>query len=62
MLFGRSDLYFICRLQALDFHIQQCQHEIDEAQWMDINECLAQTKHPMTKEILNMIIDKSGMN
>ena len=60
--FGRSDFYFICRLQVLndEYEIKECQHEIDDAMWMDIRQCEAQNVVPVMDAILNLISDGAG--
>ncbi|KAJ9186178.1 hypothetical protein P3X46_005710 [Hevea brasiliensis] len=40
--FGKSDLSFICLLQPLSFEIQKQESEIEAAQWMPLDEYVAQ--------------------
>ncbi|XP_016463910.1 nudix hydrolase 2-like [Nicotiana tabacum] len=42
--FGKSDLFFICMLKPLNFTIHKQNAEIEEAQWMAIEEYAAQPK------------------
>jgi len=37
-LYGRSDLYFVCRLEPLNFDIKKQDSEIEDCQWMPISE------------------------
>lgn len=54
ILYGRGDLYFICKLEALSHEIV-VDDEVEDAQWMDIKEFRAQNKNPLLKEIVDMI-------
>lgn len=38
--FGKSDIYFVCRLRPLSSEITPDPREISEARWMDVNEYL----------------------
>lgn len=44
--FGRGDVYMICRLEAVTTDIK-VDDEIEDAQWMDINEFAAGNKYAM---------------
>jgi 8-oxo-dGTP pyrophosphatase MutT (NUDIX family) len=37
-IFGRSDIYFICLLQALSHEIKECPFEVETCKWIDIDE------------------------
>ncbi|XP_073303196.1 nudix hydrolase 2-like isoform X2 [Primulina huaijiensis] len=54
--FGKSDLFFVCMMQALSFEIQPQEAEIEAAQWMPYEEYTAQ---PFVKkhELLMYIAD-----
>lgn len=52
--FGRSDLYVICRMEALSSALR-VDAEIDEAAWMPLPEFRAQTKHPMLLQICSLL-------
>lgn len=39
--FGRSDIYFICRLKPLTYDIRIQESEIDDCQWMPLDDFLA---------------------
>ena len=54
ILFGRGDLYFICKLEALTHEIT-VDDEVEDARWMDIAELRAQNKNPLTEEIIGLI-------
>ncbi|KAL4562949.1 hypothetical protein LXL04_026980 [Taraxacum kok-saghyz] len=40
--FGKSDLFFMCMLEPLSFHIQKQEREIEAAQWMAFEEYASQ--------------------
>lgn len=52
--FGMSDIYVICKLEALSSEICIDQ-EISDAKWMDVDEFYQQLSHPMTRAALDMI-------
>ncbi|KAG8649207.1 hypothetical protein MANES_08G075900v8 [Manihot esculenta] len=54
--FEKSDLSFICLLQPLSFNIQKQESEIDAAQWMSLDEYVAQP-FVQTSELLKYIFD-----
>jgi ADP-ribose pyrophosphatase YjhB (NUDIX family) len=54
--FGRSDLFFVCHMSPVTFDLRPCEVEIDECQWMDLDE-LEQTGlvSAMTHHVLQMV-------
>ncbi len=53
--FGQGDLYFTCRMTALNTDITKCPHEISEAKWMTIDEMGACNRLPMVVPVLEML-------
>jgi ADP-ribose pyrophosphatase YjhB (NUDIX family) len=58
--FGRSDIYVICKLDAVTTDIT-VDAEIEEARWMDLAEFAASTKHPMLQRALALINGTKGL-
>ncbi|KAL0543513.1 hypothetical protein IC582_018609 [Cucumis melo] len=59
--FGKSDLFFICMLKPLTFEISKQELEIEDAQWMKLEDYTAQPliqKHEVWKCINNIFITK----
>lgn len=55
--FEKSDLFFVCMLRPLSFDIEKQESEIEEAQWMPIDEYAAQPfvqKHELLKYIVDI--------
>ncbi len=51
--FGKSNLYFICRLKPVTFEITIDEHEIEEALWMPVQKFLAhENVHAFNKQIV----------
>uniref|UniRef100_A0A8C6SFT9 Nucleoside diphosphate-linked moiety X motif 6 n=1 Tax=Neogobius melanostomus TaxID=47308 RepID=A0A8C6SFT9_9GOBI len=55
--FGMSDLYLICRLSPLSYHIDFCQHECLRCEWLQLEE-LAQTSAttPITSRVARLLL------
>nr|XP_020863924.1 nucleoside diphosphate-linked moiety X motif 6 isoform X2 [Phascolarctos cinereus] len=55
--FGKSDMYIICRLRPLSFHISFCPHECLKCEWMNLTD-LAQTDDttPITHKVANLLL------
>ncbi|NWI10699.1 NUDT6 protein, partial [Crypturellus soui] len=55
--FGKSDLYFVCRLEPSSFTISLCEQECLSCEWMDLGE-LARTKHttPITSSVAKLLL------
>lgn len=61
--FGKSNIYFLCRLNALtsDINIQDID-EIAEAKWCDINEFIDdQNNHSFVREIVSSLQHEKGL-
>ncbi|XP_072970003.1 nudix hydrolase 2-like isoform X1 [Typha angustifolia] len=59
--FEKSDLFFVCMLRPLSFEIHKQELEIEAAQWMPIEEFLAQPfvqKHELLKYIVEVSLAK----
>ncbi|XP_073004231.1 nudix hydrolase 2-like isoform X2 [Typha latifolia] len=59
--FQKSDLFFVCMLRPLSFEIHKQEIEIEAAQWMPIEEFLAQPfvqKHELLKYIVEVSLAK----
>uniref|UniRef100_A0A5B7APF9 Putative nudix hydrolase 2 n=1 Tax=Davidia involucrata TaxID=16924 RepID=A0A5B7APF9_DAVIN len=59
--FEKSDLFFMCMLQALSFDIQKQESEIEAAQWMPFEEYAAQPfvqKHELLRYIVDTCLAK----
>lgn len=57
--FGRSDIYVICRLQALTTDITICVKEIADAQWMDVSQFRRENRYFMLEKVLDKIMHSS---
>ncbi|KAI1888231.1 hypothetical protein AGOR_G00182900 [Albula goreensis] len=55
--FGMSDLYLICRMRPLSFHIEFCTQECLRCEWIDLEE-LARTGHttPITSRVSRLLL------
>ncbi|KAH0719686.1 hypothetical protein KY290_004601 [Solanum tuberosum] len=65
VLFGKSDLFFICMMHPLSFDIQKQDLEIEAAQWMPIEEYAALPfvqKHGLFKYIKDLCLVKAERN
>ncbi|XP_050215330.1 nudix hydrolase 2 isoform X2 [Mercurialis annua] len=65
VFFGKSDLFFLCLLQPLSFNVQKQESEIDAAQWMPVEEYLAQPfvrKNEFVKQICEICLTKTDKN
>lgn len=63
--YGKSDLFFVCMLRPLSSDINKQDSEIEAAQWMPIEEYVAQSfnqKHESFKNIANICLRKSRRN
>ncbi|XP_055807757.1 nudix hydrolase 2-like [Solanum dulcamara] len=59
--FGKSDLFFVCMLKPLSYKIQKQDSEIQDAQWMPLEEYAAQPfvkKHEMFNKIAEICLAK----
>lgn len=54
--FGLNDLYFLCLLKPVDYEINKCEDELEDAKWMDIDEYVStESKMPFFKKLKQMI-------
>lgn len=58
--FGRSNLYVICLLQAGEEAAARLtvDAEIQDAKWMDMDEYRESTHHPMSRLIVDLVLDR----
>ena len=60
-LFGKSNIYFVCRLAPLNNEINLDPEEIAEARWMPVDEYLANEHiHVFNKHIVRMALERPG--
>ncbi len=60
--YGKSDIYFVCRLNALSTEIHRQEDEIDECMWMPINEYLNHPcVHAFNRQVVRAVLEGSGM-
>ena len=60
--YGKSDIYFVCRLEAITHKIIHQQEEIDECFWMPIDEFLHHPKvHDFNRRIVRAVLEDSGL-
>ncbi|KAM8970338.1 LOW QUALITY PROTEIN: nucleoside diphosphate-linked moiety X motif 6 [Sarcophilus harrisii] len=55
--FGKSDMYIICRLKPLSFHINFCPHECLKCEWMNLTDLAeADDTTPITRRVANLLL------
>ncbi|BFZ24099.1 hypothetical protein BsWGS_27138 [Bradybaena similaris] len=55
--FGRSDLYFLCRLKPLTFELQPCEREIAACKWMPVKELKSEVHaSSMTHQLADLVL------
>jgi len=60
--FGKSDIYFVCRLSPLSLDISMEVAEIEECLWMPVDEFLnADGIHPFNKRIVRAALESPGI-
>jgi 8-oxo-dGTP pyrophosphatase MutT (NUDIX family) len=60
--FGKSDIYFVCRLSPLSDSISRQVEEIDECRWMPVQEYLAADNvSTFNKRIVRAAMDSNGV-
>ncbi|MCP5513903.1 MAG: NUDIX domain-containing protein [Spirochaetales bacterium] len=60
--YGKSDIYFVCRLKPLTHDITIETAEIEEALWVPVNEYLASSEtHPFNKRIVESALHGKGI-
>ena len=60
MTWGRSDVYVLCRLKPLTFELNIDPREIAEAAWIDAQEYIAMTSHPLNKWVAQAAIEDAA--
>ncbi|WCJ28197.1 hypothetical protein M5689_009904 [Euphorbia peplus] len=59
--FEKSDLFFLCLLQPMSFDVQKQESEIEDAQWMALEEYVAQPsvqKNELLKQMIDICLTK----
>lgn len=60
--YGKSDIYFVCRLEPLTFDIHPDPTEIDECLWMPVEEYLRHPDvHQFNRRIVNAALQRPGL-
>lgn len=60
--YGKSDIYFVCRLKPLSSRITLDEREISEARWMPLDEYLNhEDTHPFNRRIVETTLNTPGM-
>ena len=61
--YGKSDIYFVCRLKPLSHEISIDPSEISEALWMPLDDYLNHPDtHPFNKKIVLSTVNKPGLS
>ena len=61
--YGKSDIYFVCRLSPLSSEIVMQEEEIEACIWMPIDEVLGETTiGKFTRDIVRAAIDSAGIS
>ena len=59
--YGKSDIYFVCRLKPLNYDITIDKNEIEEAAWMPVREFLESPEtRPFNRRIVQSALDGNG--
>jgi len=60
--FGKSDIYFVCRLAPLDTTIRMQEEEIADCQWMAVRDYLeSEFVHAFNRKIVAAALDSAGI-
>ena len=60
--YGKSDIYFVCRLEPLTFAITHQEEEIEECLWMPVNEYLEHPDvHIFNRSVVNAVLTGQGI-
>ncbi len=60
--YGKSDIYFVCRLRALTTDIKMGEHEIEECLWMPVRQFMADDDiSPFNKGIVRSALESDGI-
>jgi 8-oxo-dGTP pyrophosphatase MutT (NUDIX family) len=61
--YGKSDIYFVCRLEPLTFDIRPDPTEIDECLWMPVDEYLRHPDvHQFNRRIVSAALESPGLS
>ena len=60
--YGKSDIYFVCRLRALTHEIKMSEQEIEECLWMPVQDFMSDDDiSPFNKGIVRSAIESDGI-
>ena len=60
--YGKSDIYFVCRLRALSHEIKMSEQEIEECLWMPVADFMANDDiSPFNKGIVRSALESDGI-
>ena len=60
--FGKSDIYFVCRLEPLTFSISHQEEEIEECLWMPVEEYVSHPNvHVFNRSVVQAVIAGNGI-
>jgi 8-oxo-dGTP pyrophosphatase MutT (NUDIX family) len=60
--YGKSDIYFVCRLRALTHDIKMSEQEIEECLWMPVRDFMSDDDiSPFNKGIVRSAIESAGV-
>ena len=60
--YGKSDIYFVCRLRALTYDIKMGEKEIEECLWMPVRQFMDDADiSPFNKGIVRAALDSDGI-
>ncbi|XP_068960970.1 nucleoside diphosphate-linked moiety X motif 6 isoform X2 [Petaurus breviceps papuanus] len=55
--FGKSDMYIVCRLKPLSFHISFCPQECLKCEWMNLTDLVkTEDTTPITRRVANLLL------
>ena len=60
--YGKSDIYFVCRLRALTEQIKMSEQEIEECLWMPVHDFMTDDDiSPFNKGIVRSALESDGI-
>ncbi len=60
--YGKSDIYFVCKLEAVTTEIHRQTEEIDECMWMPVDEYLQHPLvHAFNRQVVKAVLEDSGL-
>ena len=61
--YGKSDIYFVCRLNPVTYEITPDPEEIEQALWMPVDEYLSSPEtHPFNRKIVQTALSGKGLS